>query len=250
MDPGDVAELLARRRAQSKWMRPRLSEDDEARMSSEGEDDEGLAGFHAGWSPVSAGGLVSRRSGCLRMPAGAASGGEFAAIELADDAGDVSAGLGVGRDAVVAVDGGGAGVVGGEREGDVVVVAGEELVEIGGAAGDVLVGREGVRARRGCAAVAGISCIRPRAPAWETARGLPSLSAWTTEASRSASMLWAWPARLRSSRVSAAVSGTIEEAAVEGLGASSCVLPCADAAGRIGLGTVSIFITEAAATSM
>ena len=76
-------------------------------------------------------------------------GGAFAAVEFADDAGDVGAGFGVGRDAVVAVDGGGAGVVGGDCEGDVVVVAGEELVEIGGAAADVLFGHEGVAGRRG-----------------------------------------------------------------------------------------------------
>ena len=68
----------------------------------------------------------------------------LAAVELADDAGDVGAGFGEGRDAVVAVDGSWAGVVGGDGEADVVVVAGEELVEVGGAAGDVLLGREGV----------------------------------------------------------------------------------------------------------
>ena len=75
--------------------------------------------------------------------------GELAAVELVEDAGDVGAGFAVGRDAVVAVDGGGAGVVGGEGESEAVgvvagVVAGEELVEVGGAAGDVLVGAEGV----------------------------------------------------------------------------------------------------------
>ena len=75
--------------------------------------------------------------------------GELAAFELIHDANDVGAGFGVGRDAVVAVDGGGASVVGGEREGETVrvvvgVVAVEELIEIGGAAGDVLVGPEGV----------------------------------------------------------------------------------------------------------
>ena len=70
--------------------------------------------------------------------------GGFASVEFGDHAGDVGAGLAEGWDAVEAVDGGGAGVVGGEREGDVVVVAGEERVEIAGAAVDVLVGEEGV----------------------------------------------------------------------------------------------------------
>jgi len=69
---------------------------------------------------------------------------ELATLELSHDAGDVSAGLAVGGNAVVAVDGGGASVVGGESEGEIVVVSGEELVEVGGAAGDVLVGMEGV----------------------------------------------------------------------------------------------------------
>ena len=51
--------------------------------------------------------------------------GELAAFELVHDADDVGAGFGVGRDAVVAIDGGGAGVVGGEGEGEAVgVVAG------------------------------------------------------------------------------------------------------------------------------
>ena len=61
-----------------------------------------------------------------------------------DDAGDVSAGLVVGRDAVVLLDSGGAGVVGGQSEGQLVVVAGEEGIEVGGAAADVLVGLEAV----------------------------------------------------------------------------------------------------------
>jgi hypothetical protein len=67
-----------------------------------------------------------------------------AAVELVDDAGDVGAGFAIGRDAVVAVNGVGAGVVGGESEGEVVVVAGEELVKIGGSALEVLGGLEAV----------------------------------------------------------------------------------------------------------
>jgi hypothetical protein len=70
---------------------------------------------------------------------------ELAAFELVHDANDVGAGFAIGGDAMVAVDGGRASVVGGEREGEIVVVAGQELVEVGGAAGDVLVGSEGVR---------------------------------------------------------------------------------------------------------
>jgi hypothetical protein len=150
------------------------------------EPDDGLAVFHGGWSPVCGSGPAA--SG-IRGELGCG-GGAFAAVELADDAGDVGAGLGVGRDAVVAVDGGGAGVVGGEGEGDVVAIAGEELVEIGRAAADVLLGREGV-AHAEREAVEGMSCIRPRAPARETASALPLLSAWTTEASWRRRM-WAW----------------------------------------------------------
>ena len=76
-------------------------------------------------------------------------GGEFAAIEFTDDAGYVGSGFGVGRDAVVAVDGRGTGVVGGDCELQAVgvvigIVASEELIEIGGATGDVFFGREGV----------------------------------------------------------------------------------------------------------
>jgi hypothetical protein len=75
--------------------------------------------------------------------------GELAALELIHDTDDVGAGFAKGRDAVIAVDGGGACVVGGECEGQTVrvvegVVAIEELIEVGGAAGDVLVGTEGV----------------------------------------------------------------------------------------------------------
>ena len=70
--------------------------------------------------------------------------GALAAVEFADDAGDVGAGFAEGWDAVVLVDGAGAGVVGGEREGEVVLVALEERVEVGGAAVDVLAGLEAV----------------------------------------------------------------------------------------------------------
>src|ERR1700734_3821922 len=73
--------------------------------------------------------------------------GQLSALELIHDANDVGAGFAEGRDAMIAVDGGGTGVVGGEREGQTVrvvvgVVAVEELIEVGGAAGDVLVGTE------------------------------------------------------------------------------------------------------------
>ena len=83
------------------------------------------------------------------MPCGSMLEGELAAFELIHDADDVGAGFGVRRDAVIAVDGGGACVVSGEREGQAVrivvrVVAVEKLIKIGGAAGDVLVGPEGV----------------------------------------------------------------------------------------------------------
>jgi hypothetical protein len=64
--------------------------------------------------------------------------GEHAAVELVNHARHVSLCFVVGRDAVIAIDGERAGVVGREREGHVVVVAGEERVEIGGAATDIL----------------------------------------------------------------------------------------------------------------
>ena len=70
--------------------------------------------------------------------------GSNAAVEFVDDAGDIEARFAVRRDAVPAIDSGGAGVVGGEREGEIVVVALEQAVEVGGSAVYVLAGREGV----------------------------------------------------------------------------------------------------------
>jgi len=76
--------------------------------------------------------------------AGLGFAGEDAAVELVDDAGDVGAGFVVGGNAGVFVDGGGAGVVGGEGEGEIVVIVGEQSVDVGGAAADVLGGFEAV----------------------------------------------------------------------------------------------------------
>src|ERR1700678_550282 len=115
--------------AQSKWMRPRLRKTTTARTMRRPSPAMPLRLFM---------GLVS--CAAVRLVCGGGEGcrgGALAAIEFADAAGDVGAGLGVGRNAVVAVDCSGAGVVGGDGEGDVVVVAGEQLVEVGGAAGDV-----------------------------------------------------------------------------------------------------------------
>ena len=92
--------------------------------------------------------LRTRRGGCGGEAgmgfAGEGFSGEDAAIELVDDAGDVGAGFGVGGDAVVFVYCGGAGVVGGEGEGEIVVVMSEQGVEVGGSALDVLAGLEAV----------------------------------------------------------------------------------------------------------
>ena len=57
------------------------------------------------------------------LAGGSALAGKHAAIELVDDAGHVRASLAVGRYPMVFVHGGGAGVVGGKRERDVVVIA-------------------------------------------------------------------------------------------------------------------------------
>jgi hypothetical protein len=69
--------------------------------------------------------------------------GEFAALEFVHDADDVRAGFAIGRYAVIAIDGGWAGVVSGQRDGETAgvverIVAVQQLVEVGGAAGDVL----------------------------------------------------------------------------------------------------------------
>ena len=94
---------------------------------------------------------------------------------------------------MVLVDRCGTGVVGGQSQREVVVIAGEQRVEVGGAPAHILVGLEAVLDAK-VAAVPGISCIRPRAPARLTARALPPLSAFTTLASRSTSRLCSWPA--------------------------------------------------------
>src|SRR4051812_26012105 len=70
--------------------------------------------------------------------------GKLAAVELADDASDIGAGLAIRRDAVVAVDGQRAGIVGGQGQRDVVAVAGQQSIEIRRAAADVLLGRKAV----------------------------------------------------------------------------------------------------------
>ena len=140
VNPGDVAELLPEH-GPVEVDAATIGVDDEPRMRRTASQTMALRLFM---------GLASWMLALGLMGAGGEGWicGALAAIELADDAGDVGAGFGVGRDAVVAVDGGGAGVVGGDGEGDVVVVAGEELVEIGGAAADVLFRREGSCGRR------------------------------------------------------------------------------------------------------
>lgn len=61
-----------------------------------------------------------------------------------DHAGNVGAGLVVGRDAVVLIDRSGPRVVGGKGKCDIVVILDEELVEICGAAANVLIWLEAV----------------------------------------------------------------------------------------------------------
>jgi len=96
-----------------------------------------LGGGLAGWGRIEA-------AGGGAALAGQGFAGEDAAVELVDDARYVDAGFVVGRDAAVPIDGSRARVVGGESDGDVVVVAHEELVEIGGAATNVFVGTEAI----------------------------------------------------------------------------------------------------------
>ena len=89
-----------------------------------------------------------------------------------------------------------AGVVGGEGEPLVVVVPVEQVAEVPGPVADVdvRVGEVETRKRVPCVysampfAVAGVSCIRPTAPAPEWAFALNLLSDSITAASRAASM--------------------------------------------------------------
>src|ERR1039458_6626756 len=114
---------------QSKWMRPRLAKTTSASTMRSASQTMALRLF-MGLASCGASRLVGTGGeGCAC--------GTLAVVELADDAGDVGAGLGIGRDTVVAVDGGGAGVVCGGCGSHVVAIAGEELIEIGGAAADV-----------------------------------------------------------------------------------------------------------------
>lgn len=62
-----------------------------------------------------------------------------AAIEFVNDAGHIGARFTVGWNSVVFINGGGAGVICGEGEREIVVIAGEQPIEIGGAAADILV---------------------------------------------------------------------------------------------------------------
>ena len=70
-------------------------------------------------------------AGLWRCGVGLGFAGQHAAIELVDDARHVGLGLVIRGDAVVLVDRGGAGVVGGEGESQIVVILGEQGVEIG-----------------------------------------------------------------------------------------------------------------------
>src|SRR5579862_215892 len=70
--------------------------------------------------------------------------GRHAAVEFVDHARHVELGFAIGRDAMVLVYRGRSGVVGRQRQGEVVVVAGEQGVEVGGSALDVLIGTKAV----------------------------------------------------------------------------------------------------------
>lgn len=74
----------------------------------------------------------------------------LAAIEVTDDAGNIESRLRVRRNPVVAIDGLGARIVGGERKHGIVLIAREQPVKISGAAGNVLIGSKAVvHAQRG-----------------------------------------------------------------------------------------------------
>src|ERR1035441_8512423 len=103
---------------QSKWMRPRLAKTTSASTMRSASQTMALRLFMglASWGASRSVGTGGE--GCAR--------GTLAAVELANDAGDVGAGLGIGRDTVVAVDGGGAGALCGQCERHVVAIAGEQ----------------------------------------------------------------------------------------------------------------------------
>ena len=86
------------------------------------------------------------------------------------------------------------GVVCRQRQRNIIVIARQQLVQICRPAGNILIRPKRILQRPSSLAVPGISCIRPRAPVRETARTCPPLSARTTLASRSASMLCSTPA--------------------------------------------------------
>lgn len=65
--------------------------------------------------------------------------GQDATIEFMDDARDVGVSFGVWRNAVVASDRVRAGVIGGQRHCEIIVIAGEERVEVSGPAAHILI---------------------------------------------------------------------------------------------------------------
>ena len=87
---------------------------------------------------------VLKLAGGLRVTNGFALASDDATVELVDDTSYVGASLVVGRDTVVPVYCGGTGVVGSKGEGNVVVVATEQFIEVGGATADILIGGEAV----------------------------------------------------------------------------------------------------------
>src|SRR5208283_119859 len=92
--------------AQSKWMRPRLKKTASASTMRIASQTMPLRLFIGLLSSASFGLLRGRHQAGVR--------GTLAAVELADDAGNVGARLGVGRNAVVAIDRRRARVVGGD----------------------------------------------------------------------------------------------------------------------------------------
>ena len=65
---------------------------------------------------------------------------EDPAVELVNHAGDIHARLRIGRNAVVLIDRCRTGVVGRERQCEIVVIAGEKGIEVGGTTADILIG--------------------------------------------------------------------------------------------------------------
>src|ERR1017187_2349221 len=97
-------------------------------------------------------GLGGSSSGCGDRLFGLGFAGQHAAVELMNDAGNVSLRLAVGRNSMVFVNRLRTGVISSKRKGKVVVVAREQGIKIDGSSADIFFGLEAVlhaQSRRG-----------------------------------------------------------------------------------------------------